>query len=56
MIVVFQILIAAGVVVGIMYGIELHENRIEREERRAANRAHTLALFVHSKLGEDEPQ
>ena len=54
--VVFQILIAVAIVVGIMYGVELHEARIERDERRAANRAHTLALFVHSKLGEDEPQ
>ena len=52
----FQILIAVGIVVGIMYGIELHENRIELEERRAANREHTLALFVHGKLGEDESQ
>lgn len=54
--IIFQILIAAAVVVGIMYGIELHEDRLEQEERRAANRAHTLALFVHGKLGEDEPQ
>lgn len=54
--VLFQILIAAAILVGIMYGIELHEDRIEREERRAANREHTLALFVHGKLGEDEPQ
>ena len=52
----FQILIAVGIVVGIMYGFELHEDRLEQEERRAANRAHTLALFVHGKLGEDEPQ
>lgn len=56
MIVVFQILIVAAIVVGIMYGIALHEDRLEQEERRAANRAHTLALFVHGKLGEDEPQ
>lgn len=54
--IIFQILIAVAIVVGIMYGFELHEDRLEQEERRAANRAHTLALFVHSKLGEDEPQ
>lgn len=46
----FQILIAVGIVVGIMYGIELHEDRIEREERRAANRAHTLDLFIRNRL------
>ena len=54
--IVFQILIVAAIIVSIMYGIALHEDRIEREERRAANREHTLALFVHGKLGEDEPQ
>ena len=46
----FQILIAAAVVVGIMYGFELHENRLEQEERRAANRAHTLDLFIRNRL------
>jgi len=46
----FQILIAVGIVVGIMYGIELHEDRIEREERRAANREHTLDLFIRNRL------
>lgn len=54
--IVFQILIVAAIIVSIMYGIVLHEDRLEQEERRAANRAHTLALFVHGKLGEDEPQ
>ena len=48
--VVFQILIAVGIVVGIMYGIELHEDRLEQEERRAANRAHTLDLFIRNRL------
>lgn len=48
--VLFQILIAAAVVVGIMYGIELHEDRLEQEERRAANRAHTLDLFIRNRL------
>lgn len=34
-----------------------HWERIEEEERRAANRAHTLNMFVHNKLGADnEPQ
>ena len=46
----FQILIAVGIVVGIMYGIELHEDGIKREERRAANRAHTLDLFIRNRL------
>jgi hypothetical protein len=46
----FQILIAVGIVIGIMYGIELHEDRIERKERRAANRAHTLDLFIRNRL------
>lgn len=48
--VLFQILIAAAILVGIMYGIELHEDRIEREERRAANREHTLDLFIRNRL------
>ena len=48
--IIFQILIAVGIVVGIMYGIELHEDRIEREERRAANREHTLDLFIRNRL------
>lgn len=46
----FQILIAVAIVVGIMYGFELRENRIEREERRAANREHTLDLFIRNRL------
>ena len=46
----FQILIAVAIVVGIMYGIEFHEDRIEREERRAANREHTLDLFIRNRL------
>lgn len=46
----FQILIAVAIVVGIMYGVELHEDRIEREERRAANREHTLDLFIRNRL------
>jgi hypothetical protein len=46
----FQILIAVGIVVGIMYGIEFHEDRVEQEERRAANREHTLDLFIRNRL------
>ena len=46
----FQILIAVAIVVGIMYGFELHEDRLEQEERRAANRAHTLDLFIRNRL------
>jgi hypothetical protein len=46
----FQILIAVGIVVGIMYGIELREDRLEQEERRAANREHTLDLFIRNRL------
>ena len=46
----FQILIAVGIVVSIMYGFELHEDRIEREEHRAANREHTLDLFIRNRL------
>ena len=48
--IVFQILIAVAIVVGIMYGFEFHEDRIEREERRAANREHTLDLFIRNRL------
>jgi len=48
--VVFQILIAVAIVVGIMYGFELHEDRLEQEERRAANREHTLDLFIRNRL------
>ena len=48
--IIFQILIAVGIVVGIMYGVELHEDRVEQEERRAANREHTLDLFIRNRL------
>ena len=45
-----QILIAVAIVVGIMYGFELHKDRLEQEERRAANREHTLDLFIRNRL------
>ena len=48
--IVFQILIVAAIIVSIMYGVEFHEDRIEREERRAANREHTLDLFIRNRL------
>ena len=48
--IVFQILIVAAIIVSIMYGIALHEDRLEREERRAANREHTLDLFIRNRL------
>lgn len=48
--IVFQILIVAAIIVSIMYGIVLHEDRLEQEERRAANRAHTLDLFIRNRL------
>lgn len=46
----FQILIVAAIIVSIMYGIALHEDRLEQEERRAANREHTLDLFIRNRL------
>ena len=48
--IVFQILIVAAIIVSIMYGIELREDRLEQEERRAANREHTLDLFIRNRL------
>lgn len=48
--IIFQILIVAAIVVGIMYGIECREDRVEQEERRAANREHTLDLFIRNRL------
>ena len=48
--IIFQILIAVAILVGIMYGFELHEDRLEQEERRAANREHTLDLFIRNRL------
>lgn len=48
--IVFQILIVAAIIVSIMYGIALHEDRLEQEERRAANREHTLDLFIKNRL------
>jgi hypothetical protein len=48
--IVFQILIVAAIIVSIMYGIALHEDRLEQEERRAANREHTLDLFIRNRL------
>lgn len=48
--IVFQILIVAAIIVGVMYSIALHEDRLEQEERRAANREHTLDLFIRNRL------
>ena len=48
--IIFQILIVAAIIVSIIYGIALHEDRLEQEERRAANREHTLDLFIRNRL------
>jgi hypothetical protein len=48
--IIFQILIAVAVVVGIMYAIDHHEEVIEQEERRARNRSNTFNLFVRNWL------
>lgn len=53
--VILQILAAIAITAVVILVYDHREEKREQEARRAANRAHTLNLFINNRLKEYEP-